>query len=621
MAPCGGQVVVPIQLSDGSDVSALQFVVDYDSNLLTATSVSDGSLLNGHSVTSNTSTPGQVSVAIVSLSLASMNPSPGSVVSISFNATSMQPGGTSAVTLGGIVAADTTGSAVSVSGVNGSVSIDCIPPPLEITSSSLPGGQVGAFYTFTISATGGSTPYSWSVTGGALPSGLTLAANGSLSGTPSQEGTSNFTVRVTDNSGGFVERSFELTLSPNPDGDGVPDEVEDQAPNGGDGNGDGIPDSDQVNVSSLPNPEDGSFLTLETPPGTSLVNVETMGNPALDTAPQENSFPIGFFEFVVQGVGVGQSTTVAIFLEEKTRLTTYWKYGFTPNDLTDHWYEFLFDGQTGAEILEDRILLHFVDGQRGDDDVVANGEISDPGAPAFASGVSLIFPQFANGELVAGEPNRTRIILRNNSSQVSTGRLLFQGASGNLTTVPVSGNMVDHLDYSLEPWGSMDIETDGTGEFQTGVIVVVDDPGSSGVVGTEIFEILGNFVSVNNALPGKSHQIFVSVDQEENTGVAMYNPSPDATARLSLILLDSLGVEIARQEDLELLPGQQLVGFVDGVELFQNYFDANPEDFQGTLNVSVSTGPDIALIGLLQKRATGALIVVAASSTSFGPQE
>ena len=77
---------------------------------------------------------------------------------------------------------------------------------------------------------------------------------------------------------------------------------------------------------------------------------------------------------------------------------------------------------------------------------------------------------------------------------------------------------------------------------------------------------------------------------------------------------------MVRQEDLELLPGEQLVGFVDGVELFQNYFEANPDDFRGTLNVSVSSGPDVALIGLLQKKVTGALIAVAASSTSFEPQ-
>ena len=41
----------------------------------------------------------------------------------------------------------------------------------------------------------------------------------------------------------------------------------------------------------------------------------------------------------------------------------------------------MFDGTTGAEIFADRILLHFVDGQRGDDDLVANGEVLDWGGP------------------------------------------------------------------------------------------------------------------------------------------------------------------------------------------------------------------------------------------------
>ena len=41
----------------------------------------------------------------------------------------------------------------------------------------------------------------------------------------------------------------------------------------------------------------------------------------------------------------------------------------------------MFDRTTGAEILDDRILLHFVDGQRGDDDLIANGEVTDWGGP------------------------------------------------------------------------------------------------------------------------------------------------------------------------------------------------------------------------------------------------
>ena len=58
------------------------------------------------------------------------------------------------------------------------------------------------------------------------------------------------------------------------------------------------------------------------------------------------------------------------------------KYGPTLEDGTDHWYEFLYDGATGAEILSDRIVLHFVDGERGDHDLAANGSILDPGGPA-----------------------------------------------------------------------------------------------------------------------------------------------------------------------------------------------------------------------------------------------
>ena len=51
-------------------------------------------------------------------------------------------------------------------------------------------------------ATGGVTPYSWSVVSGSLPTGLSLgSSSGTISGTPSASGTSNFTVRVTDSQG------------------------------------------------------------------------------------------------------------------------------------------------------------------------------------------------------------------------------------------------------------------------------------------------------------------------------------------------------------------------------------------------------------------------------------
>jgi hypothetical protein len=67
------------------------------------------------------------------------------------------------------------------------------------TAPSLPGVMAGVAYSVTLHATGGTTPYTWSVTNGALPGGLTLdAAAGTITGTPSTPGTFNFTVLAAD---------------------------------------------------------------------------------------------------------------------------------------------------------------------------------------------------------------------------------------------------------------------------------------------------------------------------------------------------------------------------------------------------------------------------------------
>jgi hypothetical protein len=81
----------------------------------------------------------------------------------------------------------------------GVLSITVTPAPLVITTTSLPAATGGQAYTATLAATGGVTPYSWSVTSGSLPPGLTLnASTGVISGTPDVTGTYSFTVTVTD---------------------------------------------------------------------------------------------------------------------------------------------------------------------------------------------------------------------------------------------------------------------------------------------------------------------------------------------------------------------------------------------------------------------------------------
>ena len=94
--------------------------------------------------------------------------------------------------------------------------------PVQITTSSVPAGQVGVSYSTMIQATGGTTPYSWTITAGALPAGLTLSAGtGSISGTPTASGSFSFTAKVTDSTSPTAQtgtKAFNLTIAaaPNP---------------------------------------------------------------------------------------------------------------------------------------------------------------------------------------------------------------------------------------------------------------------------------------------------------------------------------------------------------------------------------------------------------------------
>jgi FtsP/CotA-like multicopper oxidase with cupredoxin domain len=82
-----------------------------------------------------------------------------------------------------------------------------------ITTASLPIGEVTLVYSQTLAATGGWTPYTWAISAGALPPGLTLGATtGIISGTPTAAGTYGFTVRVTDSVGGTATRVLSITI-------------------------------------------------------------------------------------------------------------------------------------------------------------------------------------------------------------------------------------------------------------------------------------------------------------------------------------------------------------------------------------------------------------------------
>ena len=82
-----------------------------------------------------------------------------------------------------------------------------------ITTENLPTGEVGTAYTAELKADG-TAPITWSVTDGALPDGLKLE-NGVISGTPTAEGTSTFTVTATNDIGND-SKEYTLTIAPKP---------------------------------------------------------------------------------------------------------------------------------------------------------------------------------------------------------------------------------------------------------------------------------------------------------------------------------------------------------------------------------------------------------------------
>jgi len=168
------------------------------------------------------------------------------------------------------------------------------------------------------------------------------------------------------------------------DGDGILD-CKEQGPGGDvpnyDGNGDGIADDQQANVISLHTYDNQDYVTLEAPSGTTFGAYQARANPSNTDAPSNVEFPNGFFEFTIKGVNAGDAIDVKLYFPTGSTFDTYYKFGPTPGNNTDHWYEFLDDGQTGAKINGNVITLHFLDGKRGDDDLKADGIIIDVGGP------------------------------------------------------------------------------------------------------------------------------------------------------------------------------------------------------------------------------------------------
>ena len=127
--------------------------------------------------------------------------------------------GSGASVQGSLLAGTGPTGAVTMAGAGGNTIGGCSAPPvcplITITPPAAPVGSVGAAYSQQLVASGGTGPYTFTVSSGTLPAGLTLTPGGLLSGTPTTAGSSTVTIRAADGNGcpGLITYSISVVAA------------------------------------------------------------------------------------------------------------------------------------------------------------------------------------------------------------------------------------------------------------------------------------------------------------------------------------------------------------------------------------------------------------------------
>ena len=201
----------------------------------------------------------------------------------------------------------------------------------------------------------------------------------------------------------------------------------------------------QQNVITLPSPTGVGTFDIMSPDGTQLT--ASISPDAGVALPVGVEFPYDFLTFTISFLEPGQAADLTISGLDLSGIEDYFKYGATPANPTEHWYNFLFgiatDGDsalgTGMEIVGDTLVLHLIDGGRGDDDLAMNGVIFDIGGPAVTNFTPPVLLGDYNQSGTVDSADYT--LWRDQLGQ--TGLTPFSGADGN------GNGAIDAADYEV----------------------------------------------------------------------------------------------------------------------------------------------------------------------------
>jgi hypothetical protein len=108
-----------------------------------------------------------------------------------------------------VTVSNAAGSATSTAAM---LNVNGVTSTLKITTAQLPAGTLASHYTFALTATGGAPSYTWSLSSGVLPNGITMNSAGNISGSPTVAGTSPFTVVVKDSTGASASANLSINV-------------------------------------------------------------------------------------------------------------------------------------------------------------------------------------------------------------------------------------------------------------------------------------------------------------------------------------------------------------------------------------------------------------------------